>query len=85
MKKTLITFLALLAASVPMSAVPRVIDLQSGITSPSVTDNFISNNPVNTNITGEKQSIPVYCNGGLMTVSLMVNGYPVSNVKIYVK
>ena len=49
------------------------------------TGNFISNNPVNTNITGEKQSIPVYCNGGLMTVSLMVNGYPVSNVKIYVK
>ena len=49
------------------------------------TGNFISNNPVNTNIIGEKQSIPVYCNGGLMTVSLMVNGYPVSNVKIYVK
>ena len=77
MKKTLITFLALLAASVPMSAVPRVIDMTTG--------NFISNNPVNTNITGEKQSIPVFCNGGLMTVSLMVNGYPVSNVKIYVK
>ena len=49
------------------------------------TGNFISNNPVNTNITGEKQSIPVICNGGLMTASLMVNGYPVSNVKIYVK
>jgi hypothetical protein len=49
------------------------------------TGNFISNNPVNTSITGEKQSIPVICNGGLMTASLMVNGYPVSNVKIYVK
>ena len=77
MKKTLITFLALLATSLPMSAVPRVIDLQSG--------NFISNNPVNTNITGEKQSIPVFCGIGLMTASLMINGYPVSNVKIYVK
>ena len=49
------------------------------------TGNFISNNPVNTSITGEKQSIPVICNGGLMTASLMVNGYPVSNVKIYIK
>ena len=77
MKKTLIAFLALLAASVPMSAVPRVIDQTTG--------NFVFNNPVNTSITGEKQSIPVYCNGGLMKVSLMVNGYLVSNVKIYVK
>ena len=49
------------------------------------TGRFISNIPVNTNITGEKQSIPVFCNGGLMTASLMINSYPVSNVKIYVK
>ena len=49
------------------------------------TGNFISNNPVNTNISGEKQTIPVFCGIGLMTASLMVNGYPVSNVKIYVK
>ena len=77
MKKTLITFLALLATSIPMSAVPRVIDLQSG--------NFISNIPVNTNISGEKQSIPVLCGIGLMTASLIVNGDPVSNVKINIK
>ena len=49
------------------------------------TGNFISNIPVNTNIFGEKQSIPVFCGIGLMTASLMINGYPVSNVKIYVK
>lgn len=36
-------------------------------------------------ITGEKQSISVLCNGGLMTASLMINGYPVSSVKIYVQ
>lgn len=45
---------------------------------------FISEQRLDTSITNQKQTIGMYTNSGVMTASLMVNGYPVSNVKMYI-
>ena len=45
---------------------------------------FIAEQPVDKSITNQKQTISIYTGSGVLTASLMVNGYPVSNVKMYI-
>ncbi|MDE7026101.1 MAG: hypothetical protein K2O88_09525, partial [Paramuribaculum sp.] len=51
------------------------------------TGNIISSWPLNEETTefGQKCSVGIYCHSGLMTASLMVDGYPVSNIKVQIK
>lgn len=48
------------------------------------TGNFIAEQQVDKSITNQKQTISMYTGSGVLTASLMVNGYPVSNVKMYI-
>ncbi len=48
------------------------------------TNNIISSAPVDKSITNQVTSISMRCHGGVMVASLMIDRYPVSNMKMYI-
>ncbi len=48
------------------------------------TNNIISSAPVDKSITDQVTSISMRCHGGVMVASLMIDRYPVSNMKMYI-
>lgn len=49
-----------------------------------ITGNIISSCPIDTSVVDTKTSVSMHVMPGIMMASLMIDGYPVSNIKMYV-